>query len=327
MDKLRGIEYFVRVVEAGSFARAARELEVSPPAVTKTINALERRLGVRLLTRDSRKLSLTAEGEQYLTVCGNTLAELRAVEAGWESARNRASGKLVVGVARVISPLVVARFVAGFLERYPAISLELKIVSGPNVSPPAGVDVMLLVGWLKESSFVAKQIGQIHLMTCASPSYLEAHGTPANPDELRNHVCLAYRDARGMIYDLWKYERGGEMRDVALTPRLISDDPNALREACIRGVGIMRATSIGARPLIDQGRLVPILNEWKVLEGPPIHAVYRRGARSSAKLRAFLDFVVEFFADLEPRGSEPSPMPQWVRRNWTGSRARHAGAR
>ena len=133
MDKLRGIEYFVGVVKAGSFARAARELEVSPPAVTKMINALERTLGVKLLTRGSRKLGLTADGEQYLAVCASTLAELRAVENRLESGNSLASGKLVVGVSRVVGPPFVARLVAEFLQRHPAMSLELKTVSSQAI--------------------------------------------------------------------------------------------------------------------------------------------------------------------------------------------------
>jgi DNA-binding transcriptional LysR family regulator len=167
------------------------------------------------------------------------------------------------------------------------------------------------------------------MFTCAAPSYLEVHGTPTDPDDFRNYVCLTLRDPRGMIHDLWKYERQSEVRNVALTPRVVADDGTALREACIRGVGIFRSLSINARPLVEQGRLVTILNEWNALEGPPSHVLYRRGARSSAKLRAFIDFVVEFFADAEAGGPESylGPMPQWLKRNWTGSRARHAGAR
>jgi len=326
MDKLRGIEYFVRVVEAGSFARAARELEVSPPAVTKMINALERTLGVKLLSRDSKKLSLTADGEQYLAVCANTLAELRAVEAGLESGRSRASGKLVVGVSHVICQFV-ARFISGFLESHPAVSFEMKTINSPSDPSAASVDVMLFVGWLEESGFVAKRIGQTRFLTCASPSYLEAHGTPTDPEELRNHVCLTFRTYRGMIHDLWKYERQGETRNVALTPRFIADDRAALGEVAIRGVGIVRGLSLNLRPHVDQGRLVAILNEWSAEEGPPIYVLYRRGARNSAKLRAFVDFAVKLFADLEPSGTHPSSMPQWYTHRWVGSRARHAGAR
>jgi LysR family transcriptional regulator for bpeEF and oprC len=331
MDKLRGIEYFVRVVKAGSFSRAARELEVSPPAITKMINALERTLGVKLLTRDSRKLGLTADGEQYLAVCANTLAELRAVENRLESGITLASGKLAVGVSRVIGPPFVARLIAEFLERHPAMSFELRTVNSPSDPSAASVDVIVSTRWLEESSFVAKRIGQMGFVTCASASYLKAHGTPTDPDELRNHTCLAYRDIRGMIHDLWKYERRGEIRSVAVAPRVVGDDATALREACARGVGVLRMLNINARPLIDQGRLVALLSDWASLEGPPLHVLYRRGARNSAKLRAFVDFLVDFFAAWEPGQSEPfqhlGPMPRYQRRHWTGSRAQHVGVR
>ncbi|HET7765669.1 MAG TPA: LysR family transcriptional regulator [Burkholderiales bacterium] len=331
MDKLRGIEYFVRVVKAGSFARAARELEVSPPAVTKMINALERTLGVKLLTRDSRKLGLTADGEQYLAVCANTLAELRAVENRLESGSTLAAGKLVVGLSRTIGPPFVAGLVAEFLERHPAMSLELKTVNSPSDPVAAGVDVIVSVRWPEESSLVAKRIGQMSYVTCASPSYLQAHGTPTDPDDLRNHVCLAYRNPQGMIHDLWKYERRGETRSVAVAPQVVGDDAAALREACARGVGVLWMLDINARTLVDQGRVVAILNDWASLDGAPFHALYRRGAGNSGKVRAFVDFLANFFAAWEPRRSVPlqhlGPMPRYQRRNWTGSRAQHAGAR
>jgi LysR family transcriptional regulator for bpeEF and oprC len=327
MDKLRGIEYFVRVVEAGNFARAARELEVSPPAVTKMINALERTLGVRLLNRDSKKLSLTADGEQYLPVCANMLGELRAIEAGLESGLSRASGKLVVGVSHFINQFV-ARSIPVFLETYPAMSIEMRTVNNLGDPAAASVEVILFFGWLEQSSFVAKQVGQTRMVTCASPSYLEAHGTPTDPDELRSHVCLALRTpwAGGTIHDLWKYQRQGETRDVAVTPRFVTDDRAALGEAAVRGVGIMRGASFNMQPHIDQGRLVAILNEWSNEVSAPIYALYRRGARSSAKVRAFVDFAAKLFGELAPGGTGPSSMPQWYRQKWAGSRARR-GAR
>ncbi len=176
MDRLRAMEYFVRVVEAGSFAAAARELDVSPPAITQLIGALERELGAPLLRRDSRHLSLTPDGEQFLPACANALAELRAAEARLSVNRTRASGKLIVGIPLIVGQHCVAPFLPEFLSRHPGLALDLRLVSHPQDPLTALVDVLISIGWPEEIDMVAKCIAQMRLVTCASPAYWEATG-------------------------------------------------------------------------------------------------------------------------------------------------------
>jgi LysR family transcriptional regulator for bpeEF and oprC len=329
MDKLRAIEYFVRVVEAGSFAAAARSLEVSPPAVTHLISALERELGAPLLRRNSRHLSLTPDGEQFLPACSYALEELRAAQARLSVNRTRTSGKLVVGTQKAFGHLV-----APFLARHPELTLDLRFVRNPNEALASAVDVLVFIGWIVDTDMIAKHTGQTRYVTCASPAYLKIHGVPQDPDELHRHDCLALRSGWGAVLDLWKYQRADQLRSVALQPRMLSDDMDWIIDAAVRGAGVLRLIDFKLRPFLEQGLLEPMLDGWEALEAPPIHVMYGRGARPSARVRAFVEFVVELCADLEAwrRGAgqsrfAPVPMPPWFRSNWVGSLTRRTRPR
>jgi DNA-binding transcriptional LysR family regulator len=326
MDTLRAMEYFVRVIEAGSFAAAARELDVSPPAVTHLIAALERKLGVPLLRRHSRHLSLTPDGELFLPACTTALEELRAAEARLSVNRARVAGKLVVGTQKAFGHLV-----APFLAAHPGLMLDLRFVRNPKDPLAALVDVLVFIGWLEDIDMVAKRTGQTRYLTCAAPAYWNARGVPQDPDELRGHYCLALRSAWGAVLDLWKYQRGEEERSVAITPRMLSDDMDWMIEAALHGTGVVRLIDLKTRPYIEQGLLEPVLADWEALEAPPILVLYRRGSRLSARVRAFVDFVEEVCLDLEAwrrgvaqGGVAPEPMPPWFRSHWVGSLMRRA---
>ena len=321
MDKLRALQYFVRVVEAGSFAAAARELEVSPPAVTHLIASLERALGTKLLRRSSRHVSLTPDGEQFLPTCAAVLNELQAAEARLSTSRARTSGKLVVGVQKAFG-----HFMAPFLARHPEITLDLRFVRNPK-EPLAGlVDVLVFVGWIEDTELVARRCGQLQYVTCASPAYWRARGVPGDPEELRKHHCMALRSGWGAVLDVWKYRRREESREVGLQTRMVSDDMDWMIEAAVRDAGVVRLIDLKTAPFVDQGLLEPVLDDWEALEAPPIHVLYPRGSRRSARVNAFVNYVSEVCADLETwrrrRGQatfDPGPVPVWIRSNWVGS--------
>jgi DNA-binding transcriptional LysR family regulator len=329
MDRLRAMEYFVRAVEAGSFAKAARELSVSPPAITKLIAAFERHLGTTLLRRGSRHLSLTPDGERLYPICARALSDLSLAEAHFSASRQRVAGKLTVGMSRIIGEHCVAPFLGDFLARHPDLELDLRIVHLTTEPAAALVDVMVLIGWLDETDFIAKQIGQTRFVTCAAPAYWQARGIPRNPDELKHHDCLAYRTPRGAVLDLWRYRRGNEMRAVPTTPRVISEDRDWNTEAAARGLGVVLVGDLTARPYFESGLLQPVLQDWEGLEAPPVYVLYRRGARASARVRAFIDFVTELFARFEAsreadRKISTIPRPAWHRSKWVGPLTRRA---
>jgi DNA-binding transcriptional LysR family regulator len=321
---MRAMEYFVRVVEAGSFAAAAREFDVSPPAVTKAIAALEHELGVPLLRRTSRHLSLTADGELLFPACTNALAELRTAESRLSSNQIRASGKLQIGMARIVGQYV-APFLSEFVARLPGITLDVRVVSTPKAPLAAQVDVLVFVGWPEDTEMIAKRIAQTRFVTCASPAYWQAHGTPQDPEELRGHSCLAFRTPWDVVLDLWKYQRGKEVRSVAIEPRIVADDRDWIIQAAIRGAGVVRIADLAARQVFEQGLLQPVLSGWEALEAPPVYVMYRR--RPPARVRAFVDFLAELFANPEASRQtnvESVPMPAHFRHKWIGPLSRHA---
>jgi DNA-binding transcriptional LysR family regulator len=326
MDRLRAMEYFVRVVDAGSFAAAARQLGVSPPAVTHMIAALEHELGVSLLRRDSRHLSLTPDGEQLLPAAMTALAELRGAEARLSVNRTRSSGKLVVGLGRTVSATM-ALFLPEFLRLYPGLALDLRVVQNPKAAP---VDVVVFVGWVENADMVARRIAQTRFVTAAAPAYWQARSRPRDPEELRGHDCLAYRSHWGTVLDVWKYRRDDETRGVAIEPKIAGEDLNSILAAAVRGAGVVRVADLLAWTVLEQRLLEPVLNEWQALEAPAIHVMYRRGARQSARVRAFVEFVSDAFASLEASRErsgqakpEGVPMPPWFRSR-AGALARHS---
>src|SRR5688572_12167884 len=268
MDKLRAMEYLVRVVEAGSFAEAARELDVSPPAVTKMIAALEHELGTALLRRGGRRLTLTPEGMQYYRVSARTVADLHAAEDDMRSRRRRVSGVLVVGMADRIARNCIMPELGPFLARHPDLQVDVRRVHATNEAVASEVDVLLILSWQHYEDWMSRDIAQTRLLTCASPAYWREHGMPNDPDELRSHTTLVYRSSHGIVLDTAKYQRGNMVKSITLKPRVICDDYDARLAAAIQGCGVIVASDLTMWPLISQGVLVPALRDWRMLEAP-----------------------------------------------------------
>jgi len=323
------MQYFIRVVEAGSFAAAARQLEVSPPAVTHLVAALEGEFGVRLLRRSTRKLSLTPEGEQFYPACAAALSELRLAETRLAGTQGKTSGKLVIGTQKAFGSMI-----APFLARFPNLDVDLRFVGNPKDPTASLVDVQVFLGWIKDVNLVARKCLQTRYVTCASPAYWRTRGMPRKPEELQEHDCLSLRSGWGVVLDVWKYRCGTDLQEVALKPRLVSDDIDWMIEAAIRGAGVVRLIDLKMRPYIEQGLLTPALTDWDALEAPEIHVLYASGARRSARVSAFVAYVMEVCAEFEEwrerrgtRVSSAESMPFWFQSGWIGSltRARTIG--
>ncbi|WP_334187842.1 LysR family transcriptional regulator [Noviherbaspirillum sp.] len=332
MDKLRAIQYFLRVVEAGSFSAAARQLEVSPPAVTKLVAALEREIGATLLRRDSHHLALTPDGENYLKICSRIMADLQSVEQSIGSARTRASGKLVIGISRVLGPNCVMPFIPDFIAMHPEVELDFRLVHYPH-EPLAGMcDVLVLIGWHHDTDWIARPIASSQFLTVASPSYWNTHGMPVDPAELASHRCLIHRVPNGVVLDLWRYIRAGESRTIPLRAGLIADDRDSLVEAAIAGAGVIRVGDLTIQPWMDRGLLQPALSDWTALESPAVYLLYRRDGKQSARVRAFGDFVTDVFSRLSAQQMNANPLrknpkPEWFRTGYVGGLAARESAR
>lgn len=326
MDKLRAIQYFLRVLDAGSFSAAARQLEVSPPAVTKLVAALEHELGTKLLRRDAHHIALTPDGESYLKVCSQVVAQLQAAEQALGSVRNKVSGKLVVGMSRVLGPNCVMPYLHEFIVSHPDIELDFRLVHYPHEPLASMCDMLVLIGWHHDTDWIAKPVASTRYLTVASPAYWHTHGIPQDPGELASHQCLILRVPNGVVLDLWRYTRGEEASSVALRSALIADDRDALVEAAAAGAGVVRAGDITIKSWLDRGLLHAVLPDWTALESPTIYLLYRREGLQSARIRAFSDFVLRVFSQLSsahghagpPMGN---PKPEWFRTGYAGALA------
>ena len=185
------------------------------------------------------------------------------------------------------------------------------------------------IGWLDDSDMVAKRIARTRFLTCAAPAYWRAHGHPNDPSELARHPCLCFRTPWGVVLDLWKYQRDSEVRNVAVTARILSEDRAWTLDAAARGAGVVRVADLSAQPYIEHGFLEPALVEWQALEAPNVYVMYRRTSRTSARVRAFVDFVSGVFATLETSGPQAGgsamsqgSTPAWFRTHWVGSLTR-----
>ena len=290
MDRISAMETFVAVADKGGFAAAARALGQSPPAVTRAIAALEDRLGTRLFRRTTRAVHLTESGNRFLIDCRRILQDIGEAEDAAVGTHATPRGALRITAPVLFGRIYVTPILVDFLDRYPAVSAETLFVDRIVNLMDEGLDVAIRIGHLPDSSLTAIRVGQIRLVTFAAPEYLDAHGTPASPDELVSHRLIHSR-ALGHGAE-WNFYADGRPADVSIAPRLQMNTNDAVIEAVTRGWGLSRLLSYQIAPLVREGRLTTVLDAF---EPPPlpIHIVHQEGRMVSAKLRTFADFMAE----------------------------------
>jgi DNA-binding transcriptional LysR family regulator len=281
---------FIAVAERASFAKAALQLGLSRSALSETISGLEARLGVRLLNRTTRSVSLTEIGERLLTELRPALDSVEAALDGVNRFRDKPAGMLRLTVPRPAARVVIEPILARFILAYPGITLEIVTDSGLTDIVRDRFDAGIRPGHRVEQDMVALRIGEDSRPTVvAAPDYLSRHGTPAEPDDLRAHNCLRLRFASGALHQ-WVFEREGRRLEVVVTGSLIVTDGDLAVRAAIDGAGLARVPiSSVARPIAD-GRLVPLLQDW----APPsvgFYLYYSSRQRVPAPLQAFIEFV------------------------------------
>src|SRR4051812_1892840 len=304
MDKLRAIQYMVRAAESGSFAAAAKSLDISTPAVAQLVRALERTLGVVLFHRTGRGLTLTVAGERYYEASRRMTAELANIEQSFGARTARPRGTLTVGMRAAVAQNCVMPRILRFLTRYPDVDLVTKPARTVADLDEAKLDIAVLMGWPSERDLIARPLAQARYVVCASPQYWLREGRPLEPEDLSNHHCLLFRSSSEILLDRWIFERNGERRTVDVRTRLVSDDRPWLDEAACAGAGVVRLADLTASRSFSSGLLVPVLTDWEAAEAPTIYALYRRSQRQSQLVRAFLEFLTDVFAELQ---SERAP--------------------
>ncbi|CAB3788422.1 HTH-type transcriptional regulator DmlR [Paraburkholderia caffeinitolerans] len=294
MDRIAAMTAFVRVVEAGTFTKAADTLDMPNATLTRLIQKLEEDLQVRLLHRTTRSVTVTPEGAIYYERVVRLLADLAEIESSTTHARAKPSGKIRVDTAAAIGTLVLMPALAGFYDAYPDVEIELDIGNRRTDLIAEGIDCAIRAGEVDEQSLVARQIGSFGFTTCATPALLAAHGTPASPEQLRDLPTLGMIPSRGGRSLPFQFSDDGKRNDLALDHRLVVNDTNAYLAAGHASLGIIQAPSYSVRDAVAAGTLVPILEEWQPRPNP-IYVIYAPNRYLSAKVRVFIDWVIELF--------------------------------
>lgn len=296
MNKLLAMDVFVQVVDTGGFTRAAENLQLPKATVSTLIQSLERSLAVKLLHRTTRHVSVTADGAAYYERCLQILADVRDAEDAVAGSRASPAGRLRVDAPTGLASEVIIPALPGFFAAYPDIRLELGCSDRPVDLVEEGVDCAIRGGRrLRDSRLVARRVGTMQYVTCAAPSYLARFGTPTHPDDLADHHCVNYFSVRnGRMFD-WYFARGSEKVQVALSSHLAVSDSYAYAAAGLAGLGIVQMADFLMAPMIEDGRLVRILDGWSN-EPLPVHVVYPENRHLSAKVRVFLDWSAALFA-------------------------------
>lgn len=292
MNRWDGLQEFVQVVDSGSFSEAARALGVSKSHVSKQVCRLEDRLGARLLHRTTRKLVLTDVGEAYYERCSQIVADLEEAELAATQLQATPRGTLKITVAGSFGEVYIAPAVADFLTEYPELSVVMDFSNRKCDLIEEGFDLAIRFGILQDSTLIARKIAPRYLAICASPEYLEKHGTPEVPEDLKNHNCLI-----GTLQN-WLFKGDKGVYDFKVNGNWRSGNGNALTAAAVKGVGITQIPDFYAQEELDKGTLVKILSDYTDMD-TSVWAVYPHNRHLSAKVRLFVEFLVNRFSDMQ----------------------------
>lgn len=289
MDKFVAMNTFVRIVEKGSLTAAAAALDTSLPSVVRTLAALERDLGVRLLNRTTRRIHLTDDGAQYLDHCRTILSAMQDAEAALTSGRTEPHGRLAVTASVLFGRRYIAPIVSDFLRRYPHVNADLLFVDRIVNLVEEGIDVAVRIGHLADSTLIAVPVGKVRRVICASPEYLQRRGTPRTPADVRAHSCVRHTGLapRGD----WHFRVGRRTVNIPIATAISCNDIDSSLEACVSGRGLGLFLSYQTAPYRNQKKLRYVLEEFET-EPVPVQVVYQQARLVTSKVRGFVDECV-----------------------------------
>ncbi|MBV8070821.1 MAG: LysR family transcriptional regulator [Acidobacteriaceae bacterium] len=293
-DRLTEMAVFVKAAETGSFAAASSKLGMSAQVVGKHISSLEERLGAKLITRTTRRQSLTELGAVFYERCKAILAEAQAAEDLASGLTARPRGRIRVTAPVNFGTLNLMGLVCRYMAKQPEVQIEVQLDDRVVDLVSEHVELAIRIGPLSDSTFIAKPLVGHSLIPFASPKYLDAHGSPEQPSDLLSHTCLGYTYVSRPPMKEWVFSKGSQIETVQVNGRLQTNNCEALREAALHGCGIVLLPEYSARNHIDSGGLVRVLPEW---DGPsrPMHILFAPDRLMTPKLRSFVDAVVDEF--------------------------------
>ncbi|HEX8403684.1 MAG TPA: LysR family transcriptional regulator [Duganella sp.] len=290
-DIVSELSFFVMLAKLGSLAATARELGLTPPAVTKRLMLMEQRLGVRLLNRTTRRMSLTSEGETYLAQAARILGDIRDMEESVSSARAQPKGLLRVNATLGFGRTTIAPLVSAFARRHPDVEVRLQLTDRAINLVEDAYDLGIRFGELPDTRLGARKIMSNQRFLCASPAYLKHHGMPGVPLDLLRHRCILHRQ-NDDAYSSWKLEKGRKAETVKVRGSLSSNDGDVVLGWALDGHGILLRSEWDAAKYLDSGRLQVVLADYTL---PPadLYAYYTSRRQQPARVRAFIDFLAE----------------------------------
>jgi LysR family transcriptional regulator for bpeEF and oprC len=298
MDQLLAIRAFARVVEAGTFTKAADSLEMPNATLTKLVQALESHLGVKLLQRTTRRVSVTPEGAAYYEKTARMVKELEDIDSSVGAAQGRPRGHLRIDMGSSLANLVIIPALPEFLARYPDIRIDLGVSDRHIDLIGDNVDCVIRGGRLTEMSLIGRQIGSASWVTCATPAYLKQHGIPKAPEELeKNHVIVSYLSARTNRAVPMQFAREGKKLEIVGTRSIGVNESNGHLAAGVAGLGVIQTFAYTARPHLESGALIAILEKWQPAPYP-FYVVYPPSRHLSNRLRVFIDWIADRFSAL-----------------------------
>ncbi|QPG04840.1 LysR family transcriptional regulator [Salinimonas marina] len=286
------LKLFVRVASTHNISMAGQEAGVSPAVASAYINKLEEGLGVRLLHRTTRKVSLTEEGVSFLPHAEDVLASIEAARASVGAGVSSPRGTLRVAAPASFGRMHLLPALNDFFERYPELTIDLKLSDTIIDLVEGGFDIAIRNSALKDSSLVARKLAEDSRILCASPEYLACYGQPHSPDDLNSHQCIAL-----MGLDNWQFTTPKGVTSIKVRGRLRTDNGEAVRDACINGLGITINSRWSASQALKEGKLVQLLKDYPLVSNTALWAVYPSSRLLAPKVRAFIDYFSEKFGD------------------------------
>lgn len=300
---------FVRIVDTGGIARAAESLKIPKATATTLIQRLEASLGVKLLNRTTRRVSVTADGAAYYTRAVSILAELRELEDALSPRATTPRGRIRVDAPPLIARSIIVPALPGFFAQFPDIELALACNERHFDLVAEGIDCALRVGEVKDRALVARRVGFVYFSTCAAPTYIAAHGLPAHPRELSRHHCINHFSPRTGETIEWVFSRGRERIATVFPGHLALEDENNYVAAAEAGLGIAQLPAFVVKDAMERGALELALPEW-FPEPSPLHIVYPYSRHLSRRIRVFVDWLAALIGEhdgIQLRSTLPSP--------------------
>lgn len=295
MDRLNAMGVFVRVAELASFTKAADSLGVPKGSISTTIQNLESHMRTRLLHRTTRTVSLTQDGQIFYERCKDLLVDVDELETMFQSGKTNITGRIRVDMPIAVAKNLVIPNLTRFLSEYPNIEIELSSTDRRVDVIAEGFDCVVRVGALSDSGLIARSLGQLRIINCASAAYLQGHGEPTHIDELANHFIIHYATVLGAKSASWEYFDGEKYASLKMKSLITVNSSDAYMAACVAGLGIIQLPVAG-KHYPEANGLVEILKNYKA-EPMPVSMLYPNRRHQSKRVKIFMDWVAELMKD------------------------------